>query len=70
MASSSAATRGNNWNDAETYALLDQWADETVQAELEGTTRNQAVYEKISRGLREHGVERSANQCRDKIKKA
>ena len=72
MASSSGActaTRGNNWNDAETYALLDQWADETVQVELEGTRRNQAVYEKVSRGLREHRIERFANQCQGKIKK-
>ena len=22
--------RGNNWTDAETFALLDQWADEKV----------------------------------------
>ena len=64
---SCTATRGNNCNDAETYALLDQWADKTIQAELEGT-RNQAVYE-ITRYLREHEVERSANQCRDKIRK-
>ena len=68
-ASSSGNSRGNNWTDSETFALLDQWADETVQTELEGNPRNQAIYERIASALREHDIIRSANQCRDKIKK-
>ena len=67
--SSSGNSRGNNWTDSETFALLDQWADETVQTELEGNPRNQAIYERIASALREHDIIRSANQCRDKIKK-
>ena len=58
-----------SWTDDETFRLIDAWGDETIQALLEGCTRNCHVYEKIAHELEEAGYTRTWSQCRDKIKK-
>ena len=45
----------SSWTDDETFHLIDVWGDETIQALLEGCTRNRHVYEKIARELEEAG---------------
>uniref|UniRef100_A0A3Q2QGZ3 1-aminocyclopropane-1-carboxylate synthase homolog (Arabidopsis)(non-functional) n=1 Tax=Fundulus heteroclitus TaxID=8078 RepID=A0A3Q2QGZ3_FUNHE len=61
--------RGSNWTDPEIVELLQLWSDESVQIELESSLRNQRVFDRIAHVLREKGIHRSGDQCREKIKK-
>ncbi|XP_009100709.1 1-aminocyclopropane-1-carboxylate synthase-like protein 1 isoform X1 [Serinus canaria] len=61
--------RGSNWSDPEVVELLQLWADESVQIELESCLRNQHVFNRIAEVLREKGIHRTGDQCREKIKK-
>ncbi|XP_034032725.1 1-aminocyclopropane-1-carboxylate synthase-like protein 1 isoform X2 [Thalassophryne amazonica] len=61
--------RGSNWTDPEIVELLQLWSDETVQMELESSLRNQRVFDRIAHVLREKGIYRTGDQCREKIKK-
>ena len=44
-------TRGNIWSPAETDALLAVWGEATIQKDLEGMVRNDAVYQKVSANI-------------------
>ncbi|XP_029438787.1 1-aminocyclopropane-1-carboxylate synthase-like protein 1 [Rhinatrema bivittatum] len=61
--------RGSNWSDPEVVELLQLWADDSVQMELESCLRNQHVFNRIAEVLREKGIHRTGDQCREKIKK-
>ncbi|KAM9352489.1 1-aminocyclopropane-1-carboxylate synthase-like protein 1 [Symphorus nematophorus] len=61
--------RGSNWTDPEIVELLQLWSDESVQIELESSLRNQRVYDRMAHILREKGIYRTGDQCREKIKK-
>ncbi|XP_068168986.1 1-aminocyclopropane-1-carboxylate synthase-like protein 1 isoform X2 [Antennarius striatus] len=61
--------RGSNWTDPEIVELLQLWSDESVQIELESSLRNQRVFDRIAHILRERGIYRTGDQCREKIKK-
>lgn len=61
--------RGSNWTDQEIVELLQLWSDESVQIELESSLRNQRVFDRIANILREKGIYRTGDQCREKIKK-
>ncbi|XP_029008960.1 1-aminocyclopropane-1-carboxylate synthase-like protein 1 [Betta splendens] len=61
--------RGSNWTDPEIVELLQLWSDESVQLELESSLRNQRVFDRIAHILREKGIYRTGDQCREKIKK-
>eukprot|EP00062_Callorhinchus_milii_P003725 gi/632941327/ref/XP_007885807.1/ PREDICTED: protein FAM76B-like [Callorhinchus milii] len=61
--------RGSNWSDPEVVELLQLWADESVQMELESCLRNQHVFNRIAEVLREKGIHRTGDQCREKVKK-
>ncbi|XP_077372067.1 1-aminocyclopropane-1-carboxylate synthase-like protein 1 isoform X2 [Festucalex cinctus] len=61
--------RGSNWTDQEIVELLQLWSDESVQIELESSLRNQRVFDRIALILREKGMYRTGDQCREKIKK-
>lgn len=61
--------RGSNWTDPEIVELLQLWSDESVQMELESSLRNQRVFDRIAHILREKGIYRTGDQCREKIKK-
>ena len=58
-----------DWSEEETLKLIEIWGEDSVQAELEGCKRNKQVYEKIVRGMRAAGYNRTFVQCREKIKK-
>uniref|UniRef100_A0A3Q2Z3F5 Myb/SANT-like DNA-binding domain-containing protein n=1 Tax=Hippocampus comes TaxID=109280 RepID=A0A3Q2Z3F5_HIPCM len=60
--------RGVNWGDDETSALMTIWADGNIQAQLEGTRRNKAVFLRIGEKMRSEGFHRTGDQCRIKIK--
>lgn len=57
------------WHNKETKTLLGIWSEDEVQRELEGTVRNQKVFQKISQRMWELGYNRSPDRCRVKIKK-
>ncbi|XP_060892568.1 1-aminocyclopropane-1-carboxylate synthase-like protein 1 [Labrus mixtus] len=61
--------RGSNWTDPEIVELLQLWSDESIQIELESSLRNQRVFDRIANILREKGIYRTGDQCREKIKK-
>ena len=60
--------RGTVWSDKEVQALIAIWGESSVQEELDGAARNQAVYQRIAKQLREQGYDRDWKQCRAKIK--
>ena len=57
------------WTESETLKLIELWNEDNVQSQLEGCKRNKAVFESISRRMNDASFERTANQCREKIKK-
>uniref|UniRef100_A0A3P9KWZ3 Myb/SANT-like DNA-binding domain-containing protein n=1 Tax=Oryzias latipes TaxID=8090 RepID=A0A3P9KWZ3_ORYLA len=48
--------------------LISIWGDRSIQAKLEGSYRNRAVFEEIAREINERGYRRSWLQCQRKIK--
>ena len=58
-----------NWTDREVFRLIDCWSEEGIQEQLEGSRRNKHVYDKLSRSLAEHDIEKTGEQCRTKVKK-
>lgn len=61
--------RGATWSDPEVDELLNIWTNENVQAELKEATIKKHIFERIARNLREKGFYRTAEQCREKIKR-
>ena len=57
------------WEDSEVLCLLEVWGDQEIQNQFEGSTRNKKIFEVISARLAEHDVVRTADQCREKVKK-
>ena len=58
-----------NWTDEETEALLNLWAEENVQNELDNySIRNNVIYGKLSAALSDLGILRTAKQCNSKLK--
>lgn len=60
---------GTAWTDEETTKLIEIWGEEEIQVQLEGCKRNIHIYQKIAKELGDVGYERTAVQCREKIKK-
>ena len=61
-------SRGSSWSDNELTALISIWGEAGVQQQLDGATRNRAIYEKIAKGMRDAGFPRDWKQCKSKIK--
>ena len=61
-------SRGSTWSDAEVSALITIWGEADVQEQLDGATRNQSIFAKIAKKLKESGYDRDWQQCRAKIK--
>ena len=57
------------WQEEETIKLLDLWSEESVQALLEGCTRNKIIYDKLAEDMAGYGYTRTGRQCRERIKK-
>ncbi|XP_059350813.1 uncharacterized protein LOC130694927 [Daphnia carinata] len=62
-------SRGANWTEEETEQLLEAWADRDVQLLLENGPRTRQAFERVSFSLAVHHMEKTPNQCREKIKK-
>ena len=62
------ATRGAAWSDAEVNTLIALWGDRHVQEQIQGSVRNNHIYKKMSKDMKEKGFTRDAEQCKAKIK--
>ena len=61
--------RGTLWGDDEVFTLIEIWADEGIQQQLDSCTRKRPVFETIARRLGEEGeYTRTFIQVREKIK--
>lgn len=58
-----------SWSQKEVQALLAYWANPAVQEELRRNVRNNAVYNSLSAKLASLGFDKSAQKCKEKIKK-
>ncbi|KAM4711622.1 uncharacterized protein FYW61_020781 [Anableps anableps] len=58
-----------SWSKKEVQALLAYWANPAVQEELRRNVRNNAVYNSLSAKLASLGFNKSAQKCKEKIKK-
>ncbi|XP_015252648.1 PREDICTED: glutamic acid-rich protein-like [Cyprinodon variegatus] len=65
----SSNDRGRSWGETETRDLIKIWADDTIQAMLNGLTFNHKVFVQISEVMKCRGYDRNPKQCREKIKK-
>ena len=57
-----------SWINEQVFCLITIWSNEKLQL-LEGSKRNQAIFDHISRVLGEAGYMKSATQCKEKLKK-
>ena len=58
-----------NWSEAEVLRLIELWGEDSIHQQLEGAKRNKHVYEKLARELQKIGSDKTAGQCRAKMKK-
>jgi len=63
------ATKSTPWSVDEVTTFLHLIADDKIQRELDGTTRNLKVFKEVSALLSVRGYSRTFQQCRDKLKK-
>ena len=54
--------------DEEAVKLVSLWGEDEIQIQLEGCKRNRSIYNKIAQEMAVAGYDRSAIQCRDKLK--
>ena len=57
------------WTNEENLSLLNIWQDKSILNQFDGTPRNRRVYECISKLLLEKGVNKSAVQVQNRIKR-
>ena len=62
------STRGAAWSDTEVKTLIALWADRNVQEQIQGSVRNNHIYKKMSKDMKEKRFSRDAEQCKAKIK--
>ncbi|EMP24850.1 hypothetical protein UY3_18066 [Chelonia mydas] len=60
--------RAPAWTEREVLDLIAVWGDESVLSELRSKRRNAKIFEKISKGMKDRGHNRDAQQCRMKLK--
>ncbi|CAI5689075.1 unnamed protein product [Oreochromis niloticus] len=58
----------SQWTKTEVAELISIWGDNSIQAKLEGSYRNRAVFECIAKEMIERGHRRTWLQCQRKIK--
>ncbi|KAF4106759.1 uncharacterized protein LOC131550929 [Onychostoma macrolepis] len=58
-----------SWSAEEVQTFLSLIAEERIQRELDGATRNEKVFQEVAKLLAAHGYHRTYKQCRDKLKK-
>ena len=57
------------WTDREVHCLIDIWADDKIQTLLESAKRNKPIFESIDKEMSKAGYNKTAEWCREKIKK-
>ncbi|XP_067284024.1 uncharacterized protein [Pseudorasbora parva] len=57
------------WSVDEVRTFLSLVAEERIQRDLNGMTRNEKVFKEVAQLLAAHGYHRTYKQCRDKLKK-
>ena len=62
-------SKTGSWSDREVFLLIKYWGEEGIQYELEGSKRNKHVYERLAAELAKTGSDKTAEQCRAKMKK-
>ena len=62
------AEKGRQWTDCETKLLLELWSEEGIQRQLQGATRNDAIFRRIGQNLAKSVFQRTVAQIRAKIK--
>ncbi|KAL3047027.1 hypothetical protein OYC64_021284 [Pagothenia borchgrevinki] len=63
------AKKSTPWSIDEVTTFLHLIADDKIQRELDGATRNLNVFQEVSALLSERGFSRTFQQCREKLKK-
>ena len=58
-----------SWSKEETLKLIAIWADDRMQALLEGCHHNRDVYERMAKWLGDEGYKRTYQQCHEKLLK-
>ena len=58
-----------NWTDAKVLRLIELWGEEGIQEQLEGAKWNKHVFEKLAKELQKMSSNKTADQCRTKMKK-
>ncbi|KAG2470160.1 ZKSC2 protein, partial [Polypterus senegalus] len=58
-----------SWSIEEVQTFLSLVAEERIQRELDGATRNEKVFQEVAKLLGAHGYHRIYKQCRVKLKK-
>ena len=49
------------WMDADVFKLIDLWKEVGIQEQLEGSTRNKHIYDKLAADLTEAGNKKTGN---------
>lgn len=58
-----------SWSEEEALNLISVWGTDSVQAQLRTSKRNKYIFVKVALELSAMGYSRSADQCREKLKK-
>jgi len=67
--SGGSGTSRQHWPLGETQALLNVWAEHSVQRQMEGLSRNEEVIQYMVAELAKLGIRRTSTQVREKLKK-
>ncbi len=63
-----SGVRGKTWGEEEVLAVISVFLEEDIQAMIDGTSRNTAVYKKVSRNFADvYNVHRTAKECQTKV---
>ena len=62
------AERRKFWTAMDTWLLMDSWSQDSIQKQLHGTRQNDNAFVEIVDTLAKCGYQRTAQQCRAKIK--
>ena len=62
------AEKGRLWTEQETRALLEIWSESSIQRQLQGKVKNNAVYKKLVNELVKRRFIRTGDQCQTIIK--
>uniref|UniRef100_A0A1A8I8T2 Myb/SANT-like DNA-binding domain-containing protein n=1 Tax=Nothobranchius kuhntae TaxID=321403 RepID=A0A1A8I8T2_NOTKU len=65
----SQTSSSNPWSNKEVKIFLSLLADDRIQCELDGSVRNEKIFQGLAQAMSAHGYERTSKQCCEKMKK-